>query len=46
MIMGDFTARGAAPASKHGSARAEPFQRDSGGGRTQRAARPEPGASS
>jgi len=40
--MGDFTARGAAPASKHSSAHTEPFERDNGGGRTQRAARPEP----
>jgi uncharacterized membrane protein YfcA len=40
--MGDFTARGAALASKHGSAHAEPMHRDSGGGRTQRAARPKP----
>ena len=29
--MGDFTARAAAPASKHSLARAEPFDRDNGG---------------
>src|SRR5205085_2508225 len=40
--MGDVTARAAAPASNHSSARAEPFDRDNGGGRTHLAARPKP----